>query len=270
MQNVVELGAKMQLLLVIACAVLLLAPAAAADKHSEQALPPGFVYLRNVAPSVVQDIRYATDNNFTGRRVDGYDADECILHLDVAEAISKVQAELKLTNLSLKVYDCYRPLRAVATFFKWVAEPADAIQSRRFHPSVPKHKLFAKGYIASHSSHSTGYAVDAGLISISAIKYGNATSQVNSNECSQNRFDRSPDDGLDFGTGYDCFDVMSHTQASGLTAEQVAVRRQLVNAMSSVGFKNYHREWWHFTFKNGGTQSYDIPVKSRPVNAPPN
>jgi D-alanyl-D-alanine dipeptidase len=43
------------------------------------ALPEGFVYLRDIDPTIVQDIRYATSHNFVGRPVKGYLAAECVL-----------------------------------------------------------------------------------------------------------------------------------------------------------------------------------------------
>src|SRR5690242_17202779 len=58
------------------------------------ALPGDFVYLRDVDPSILQDIRYASANNFTGRRLAGYEAGECVVKRDVALALSRVQANL--------------------------------------------------------------------------------------------------------------------------------------------------------------------------------
>jgi D-alanyl-D-alanine dipeptidase len=58
-------------------------------------LPPGFVYLSEVAPDILQDMRYAGPDNFTGRRVPDYNAPQCVLLREVAEALGRVQAELR-------------------------------------------------------------------------------------------------------------------------------------------------------------------------------
>ena len=59
--------------------MLLTAPA-----HARSTLPPGFVYLRDIDPSVAQDIRYSTADNFTGRPLPGYSAAECVLRREAA------------------------------------------------------------------------------------------------------------------------------------------------------------------------------------------
>ena len=81
--------------------------------RAQGTLPDGLVYLRDVAPAIAQDIRYAGSNNFVGRPLDGYGAAECILRRDVAAALARVQTDLAGSGLALKVYDCYRPTRAV-------------------------------------------------------------------------------------------------------------------------------------------------------------
>ena len=98
-------------------ALLLLALPAAA----REPLPAGFVYLRDVAPSIAQDIRYATPNNFTAAPLPGYGAPECVLRREAAEALARVQADLERQHLSLKTYDCYRPERAVRAFWRWLS-----------------------------------------------------------------------------------------------------------------------------------------------------
>src|SRR5689334_4938933 len=97
-------------------------------------LPPGFVYLRDVAPDILQDIRYASLDNFTGRKVPGYDAPECILQRRVAEALAKVQADLRERSLGLKVYDCYRPARATRAFLRWIGDDSASAGGRRYFP----------------------------------------------------------------------------------------------------------------------------------------
>ena len=140
----------------------LVAPAAARD-----ALPQGFVYLRDVAPGIAQDMRYAGNDNFTGAALRGYNAGECVLRRDVAVALAKVQSELAKSNLSLKTYDCYRPTRAVAAFVRW-AQSSDDGKTKRFYPALDKRTLFAQGYIAAQSAHSTGTAVDLTIVPVPA------------------------------------------------------------------------------------------------------
>ena len=89
-------------------------------------LPEPLVYLRDVDASILQDIRYAGPDNFTGRPVPGYGAHECVILREAAEALSRVQRGLLARNLSLKVYDCYRPRQAVRTFVAFVKDGADA------------------------------------------------------------------------------------------------------------------------------------------------
>src|SRR6185312_4790921 len=126
--------------------------------------PRGFVRLREVDRTIAQDMRYATGNNFTGSPLPGYDAGECILARAAAEALKRAQADLAPENLSLKVYDCYRPTRAVTAMARWAADADAAPDTRRFYPAIRKERLFAFGWIAAHSAHSRGVAVDLTLV----------------------------------------------------------------------------------------------------------
>src|SRR5262245_12540485 len=105
-------------------------------------IPKDFVYLRAVDPSIAQHIRYAGRANFTGRPVDGYDAGECVLLRQAADALKKVQAAVRTQGLSLKVYDCYRPARAVAAFVAWAKEADDPKAKTTYYPNLPKSALF--------------------------------------------------------------------------------------------------------------------------------
>ena len=127
-------------------------------------LPPGFVYLRDVDSSIAQDMRYATSDNFTGRPLPGYGAGECILRREAADALKLVQADLAKENLGLKVYDCYRPTRAVRAMAAWAHDGDDSATTKRFYPELQKRNLFRLGYIAAQSKHSTGTTVDLTLI----------------------------------------------------------------------------------------------------------
>ena len=235
-----------------------------AQATAQGALPGGLVYLRDVDPSIVQDIRYAGSNNFTGRPLPGYDAPECILRRDAAAALARVQVDLAATGLGLKVFDCYRPTRAVRAMAQWADDGRDASATKRFFPRLPKNRLFALGYIAAHSQHSTGTAIDLTLIERTrgdtpafdpTAAYGPCTAPVAK---------RAPDSSIDMGTGYDCLDVLSHTANPAIDAEQRRWRNLLVAAMAKRGFTNYRREWWHFGYGSPTSAApYDVPIRPR-------
>ncbi|MGB9170879.1 MAG: M15 family metallopeptidase, partial [Bradyrhizobium sp.] len=115
------------------------------------ALPKGFVYLRDIDPAIVQDIRYAGSHNFVGRPIRGYLAPECILSEPAAKALEAVQRKLADKNLSLIVWDCYRPKRAVDDFLQWSKDPTRSEMKAEFYPNTDKQKLFALGYLATRS-----------------------------------------------------------------------------------------------------------------------
>jgi D-alanyl-D-alanine dipeptidase len=239
-------------------AAFLIGPAAA-----QSALPPGFVYLRDVDPSIAQDIRYAGSDNFTGHPLAGYEAPECILRQGAAAALKRVQAELAASGLSLKVYDCYRPTRAVHAMAAWANNGQPESATKRFFPKLPKGALFSLGYIASRSQHSTGNAVDLTIIQAPGAPALPFERSAIYGPCTAAQMQRSPDNSVDMGTGFDCFDVKSHTASSTISAEQRHWRNVLLAAMRKQGFANYHREWWHFTYvRSGGGEAHDFPIRS--------
>ena len=229
-------------------------PAAAAER-----LPAGFVYLRDVDPSIAQDMRYAGSDNFTGHPLPGYGAGECVLRRAVAQALAQVQADLARENLSLKVYDCYRPTRAVRAFMRWANDGAREAPTKRFFPTLEKGMLFALGYIAAYSAHSTGSAVDLTLVKLPTVPAPSYDPAARYGPCTGPEAERAPDNSLDMGTGFDCFDERSHTSSGAITPAQQRWRALLVAAMRARGFHNYFREWWHFSFGPRGGQAYDFP-----------
>jgi D-alanyl-D-alanine dipeptidase len=222
-------------------------------------LPPDFVYLRDIDVTIGQDMRYASPRNFTGKPLPGYGAAECVLRHDAALALKRVQDDLRGSGLSLKVYDCYRPQRAVNAMAQWAAAPEDH-RTKRFYPALDKHKLF-DGWIAARSRHSTGTAVDLTLVPI-----GSVTPRVDVRgklgDCDS--AERAPDNSLDMGTSFDCFSARSYTRSDAITAAQRDNRAQFVTAMKRHGFRNYFREWWHFEFRGGATPViHDTPIGPR-------
>ncbi|MGH6866000.1 MAG: M15 family metallopeptidase [Methyloceanibacter sp.] len=186
-------------------AVVLAAPALASE------MPEGFVYLRDVDPTIQQDIRYAGSNNFTARPVPGYDAAECVLVRQAAEALRTVQAELKNKGFSLKVYDCYRPARAVAAFVDWAKLPDDPGAKETYYPNLAKGDLFP-GYIATRSGHSRGATLDLTLVAIGESGEAlHAASGMDGDSCTAMKTGAAADGSLAMGTNFDCFDVKANT-----------------------------------------------------------
>ncbi|MGE2734731.1 M15 family metallopeptidase, partial [Mycolicibacterium vaccae] len=138
------------------------APVATAQPASSA--PPDFVSITSVDPSILLDIRYVTPHNFTGAPVAGYQAPMCILTRPAAEALARAQREFVAQGYSLKIYDCYRPQRAVDSFVAWAGDLSDRTMEPEFYPRVDKTQLFADGYIAEQSGHSRGSTVDLTLV----------------------------------------------------------------------------------------------------------
>lgn len=212
-------------------------------------LPGSLVYLKEVDPTILQDMKYATADNFTGRIVSGYSANECILVRQAAEALAKVQADLQSLGMALKVYDCFRPLRAVRDFMVWAHRKPDSTGARRFHPNTSRDRLVSSGYIARTSAHSRGVAVDLTLVQIGSPAIAPFDPKSSYGACTEEQSKRAPDNSIDMGTGFDCFDRKSHVNYAPLLGEQAKARKLLVTAMTTRGFESYSREWWHFTFK---------------------
>ena len=228
---------------------------------AQSALPAGFIYLRDIDPTIAQDMRYASFDNFVGRPLPGYEAPECILRRDAAAALKRVQADLASSGLSLKVYDCYRPLRAVHAMAAWANDGRSETRTKRFFPKLHKNALFALGYIASHSQHPSGNTVDLTLIPRTGVGAAAFNPSAAYGPCTAPAAERSPDNSIDMGTGFDCFDPASYTASTLIGAEQRHQRKILVEAMRKQGFRNYFREWWHFSYSAPGG-SYDFSIRS--------
>ena len=191
-----------------------------------------------IVPGLVANIRYAGSHNFVGRPINGYRAPRCLLTQPAANALAEVARDLAARGLVIKVFDCYRPARAVADFVRWARDPRDQAAKAEFYPDVDKRTLFRDGYIASHSGHSRGSTADLTLA-------------------------RADGTELNMGTPFDFFSPRSWTAASSVTAEQHANRMRLAAAMRRRGFRGYPKEWWHFTLRNEpfpGTY-FDVPVQ---------
>jgi D-alanyl-D-alanine dipeptidase len=228
-------------------------------------LPPGFVYLRDVDSSIVQDIRYATHDNFTGHPLPGYTAAECVLRRETAEALKQVQADLAQQDLGLKVYDCYRPMRASRAMTVWAHDGNDDAATRRFYPAFHKRSLFALGFIAGKSRHSTGTAVDLTLVRLPAVAVSRFDPIASYGPCTGPAERRAPDNSVDMGTSFDCFDTRSYGSSTAINPEQRHWRSVLQSTMRRHGFANYFREWWHYSFYGAPEpRAYDFSIPMRP------
>ncbi|WP_055448271.1 M15 family metallopeptidase [Lacinutrix mariniflava] len=188
-------------------------------------LPKGFVYAKIEIPTIQVELQYCGDNNFVGDIIDGYNANVSIMTKQTAVALKKVQAELAKQNLSIKIYDSYRPQRAVNHFVRWAKVVNDTLMKQEFYPRVRKKNLFKSGYIASKSRHSSGSTLD---ITLAHLKTGEA---------------------LDMGSPFDFFGSESWVANTNLTVDQAKNRKLLQTVMLSNGFRNYPKEWWHFTLR---------------------
>src|ERR1700682_2622335 len=244
-------------------AQILLTAMELASPARAQSLPGGFVFLRDIDPPIIRDIRSAGSNNFVGRPLRGYDTAECVVKRDVGLALKSIQHALAPQKLSLKMLDCYRPARAVRDMVVWAQNGRETPAERRYNPALSKKDLFRLGYIAEHSGHSTGAAVDLTLVDLTADHSPQFDPAKAYADCTAPASARAPEGGVDMGTGYDCSDVKAHTAANSITPAQRRWRNVLVTAMAKQGFVNYSKEWWHFSLPGAAGPAYDFPISAR-------
>lgn len=201
--------------------------------------PATFVALRSVIPNLVVELRYFSSNNFMGRPVEGYRANTVFMTEPAARALQAVQEDLASAGLALKVFDAYRPQRAVDNFVRWAADSNDLLMKQQYYPSLNKNELFPGGYIAERSGHSRGSTVDLTLVRL-------ADSQE-----------------IDMGSPYDFFDPVSWPSDTTITAQQQSNRMTLREAMLKHGFRPLDTEWWHFTLEGEPYPDvyFDFPVE---------
>ncbi|MCC5013609.1 MULTISPECIES: M15 family metallopeptidase [unclassified Legionella] len=227
--------------------------------HLAHALPAGFVYLHDVAPDIIEDLRYAGSDNFVGQPIPGYQTARCILTQAAAEQLAKAEKAAVAKGYRFKVYDCYRPQTAVNAFYKWSQNTQDLRTKMAFYPREEKKTLFARGYISLKSGHSRGSTVDLSLVKIGAKQ---PLEPAKHSRCYSQTTAHMDDDSINTGTRFDCLDVSANLSYQKLSKEQKANRRLLQDLMLSHGFVPYDKEWWHFTLKNEPyPQTYfDFPV----------
>ncbi len=197
-----------------------------------------FVMLTDAVPDAILEIRYFGTYNFVGKRIDGYEQPTALLTRQAADSLRAVSDDVMRLGYRLKIYDAYRPQKAVDHFVRWATAVEDTLMKRYFYPNLDKSVLFEQDYIAEKSGHTRGSTVDLTL------------------------FDMATEKELDMGGTFDWFGHESHPDFGGnpetgvympndsITAEQFAHRMILRNAMLRHGFKALDSEWWHFTLKN--------------------
>ena len=195
-------------------------------------LPEGFICLNDLDTTIIIDLKYATQSNFTGKIVRGYKSNSAILSKDASNALINAQKDFKKLGYSLIVFDAYRPQSVVNFFYEWSKNLNDTINKNSYYPYINKSQLFDLGYIAKKSGHSRGSTVDVSLIDLSTSKQ------------------------IDMGGIYDFFGIKSSTFYSEISELQKNNRMILYNVMTDNGFINYSKEWWHFTLENEPFQEY--------------
>lgn len=224
-------------------------------------LPKEFTYLKNVDPTIIQEMRYAGYHNFIGRPIKGYEKPVCILTKQAARALKNVQKDLLKRHLSLKVYDCYRPQIAVNDFFHWSQHSKNRRMKKEFYPREPKHTLFENGYIAEKSGHTRGSTVDLTIVQLPKKKSAHYRWGQHLVACYAPVNKRFKDNSMDMGTGFDCLDRTAHARYPYLSRKIYARRMLLRHTMIRHGFVPYNGEWWHFTY-------YNEPFKKTYFNFP--
>lgn len=199
--------------------------------------PDEFVYLKDWAPTIQEEVVYYTANNFIGRPIPGYEKPVCLLTKKAASTLLSVQNMLNKQQLGLKVFDGYRPQMAVDDFFQWSQNLQDQKMKAHYYPRINKADLFERHYLARQSSHTRGSTVDLTIVDLRT---------------------NAP---LDMGTSFDFLDPLSHPACRTITTKQFNNRMLLQSTMISFGFAPLETEWWHFTLQ-------DEPYKHTYFNFP--
>jgi len=241
-------------------AVVLTVAMTACRSHDTTTAPEGFVHIAEAVPDAILEIRYYSTYNFAGDRIDGYEQPTALLSIEAAKALKAVSDDVKKQGYRLKIYDAYRPRRAVAHFMRWAKQLGDTRMKACFYPNLDKSVLFAQGYIAEKSGHSRGSTVDLTL------------------------FDMASGKEVDMGGTFDWFGKESHpdwcgdpatgqytgkfpgrTPAVGGKINEAQFRNRMIlrRAMMRHGFKPLAEEWWHFTLADEPYPEtyFDFPVK---------
>lgn len=195
------------------------------------AQPKGFVYLKDIDPTIIEDLRYPTYNNLVGRPIAGYEHAHCILTKRVALALSQVQKKLKPYSMSLKIFDCYRPKTAVDDYMAWMINPYNQQMQEVYYPNISKADIVKTGYLTAQSSHMRGGSVDVTIVYL-PVKAKDPAIEVA------------------MGTTFGFLDEDSSPKKEDVKDYAKHNRSYLRQLMQDAGFKPDDKVWWHFTFKN--------------------
>jgi zinc D-Ala-D-Ala dipeptidase len=187
--------------------------------------PDDFIDVATLTNNIDVELRYLSNDNFVGKQVDGYEANKCYLQSEAANAIAKLADQIVQQGYKLKIYDCYRPQRAVSHFMRWAADQKDTKTKDQYYPELEKPKLINE-YIAEKSGHSRGSTLDLSLL------------QRDNNNLWQE---------LDMGSPFDFFGTISNVGSPLINSTQQHNRQLLLDLMQQQNFEVYKMEWWHFT-----------------------
>lgn len=197
-----------------------------------------FVFIDEMVRGVRWDAKYATWDNFTGKPVDGYEANRIMGTCAMAAALQAGKARAQALGYGLLLWDGYRPARAVRRFLRWSEQPEDGRTKEKYYPNIARGEMVSKGYVASKSAHSRGSAVDLTLY------------RLDTNEM------------VPMGTCFDFMDERSHHAAKTLSDGEAQNRLLLRAIMEESGFEPFAYEWWHYVLKNEPYPNdyFDFPV----------
>ena len=223
--------------------------------QAKSPLPDGFVYVTDVIPDAILEIRYYSTYNFVGARVDTYEDPVAILAQEAADKLKIVNDSVRKKGYVLKIFDAYRPQGAVDHFMRWGADSSDILTKESFYPDLDKATQIdpnvTNTYIASTSGHSRGYVVDLTLVNMKTGKE------------------------VDMGAPFDFFGPISdhrygnrsRPEENELTQEHKDNRALLLEEMEAAGFARYNAEWWHYSISGRTGALY--PVQTFPVRLDP-
>ncbi len=166
------------------------------------------IRLLDVDADFIIDLKYATEDNFTGKKI--YASAECYIDRHTAEILVKAKDIFKKDGYRVKVFDAYRPISAQAKFWEvmpddnFVARPPDMTKITKFRPT-----------------HMNGLCVDITL------------TDMEGNE-------------LVMPTAFDELTEKASLNYPGHTGEGKKNGEYMKQVMESVGFQAYDGEWWHF------------------------
>jgi D-alanyl-D-alanine dipeptidase len=224
-------------------------PNAEPNQSTQTQLPSGFVFLDDIDPSILVDLRYAGSHNFVGRPIPGYRGKRAIMTRQAAEALRQVQALARGFKMTLKVYEAYRPQKATAAFVAWSQDLNDQKMKAEFYPGLDKAKIFPEGYVSPRSGHTRGSTVDLTLVALPVVADEPYVDGQTLRATTAPYLERWRDNSIDMGTGFDAFDALGNTADPRISAEAQANRKLLLAIMDQGGFDNYPKEWWHFTLR---------------------